>query len=41
MAVTIVNLLRRLSEELKQGALVSLDPDSARIRLLPLRPRSD
>ncbi len=41
LAPKLVDLVRRLATELKQGALVSLDPERARVRLLPLKPRQD
>ena len=37
----VVDLVRRFASELAQGALVSLEPEPARIRLLPLRPRQE
>ena len=39
MAGKIADLVRRLAAEFAQGALVSLEPERARIRLLPLKPR--
>ncbi len=41
MAAKVVDLVRRLATELAQGALVSLEPERARVRLLPLRRPSD
>jgi predicted nuclease of predicted toxin-antitoxin system len=35
----VVNALRQMASELEQGALLSIDPDRTRLRLLPLRPR--
>lgn len=39
MAEKVVALIRSLEPELAQGALVSYEPDRARVRLLPLKPR--
>lgn len=41
MAGKVVDLIRRLAAELSQGALVSLEPERQRVRLLPLTPRTD
>lgn len=41
MAAKVIQLLERFAQELSQGALISLEPERARIRLLPLKPRED
>jgi predicted nuclease of predicted toxin-antitoxin system len=41
MAAKVVDLLARFAQELSQGALISLEPERARVRLLPLKPRED
>lgn len=41
LAPKLVDLVRRLATELEQGALVSFDPERARVRLLPLKSRQD
>jgi predicted nuclease of predicted toxin-antitoxin system len=41
MAAKVAELVRRFAPELTEGALLSLEPERARIRLLPLKPRSD
>lgn len=41
MAARVVQLVRRLTPELAQGALVSMEPERERVRLLPLTPRDD
>ncbi len=33
----LIEALRRMEAELEQGALVTIEPERARIRLLPLR----
>lgn len=35
--VLLINILRRYAVELSRGALISVDEDRARVRLLPLR----
>ena len=35
----VVEMLRRLGDELEQGAFVSIDPKKTRVRVLPLKPR--
>ena len=36
----VVSALRQLESELNSGALLSIDPDRTRVRLLPLQPKS-
>ena len=36
----VVSALRQLESELNSGALLSIDPERTRVRLLPLQPKS-
>lgn len=38
LAPSIINALRLMAEQLQAGALLTIDPARARLRLLPLRP---
>ena len=38
MCSVVAEVVRRLDQELAQGALVSIDPARSRVRLLPLKP---
>ena len=35
----VITALRQMTEELEQGALVTIDPNRTRLRVLPLQPR--
>lgn len=39
IGANVITALRQMTEELEQGALVTVDPNRTRLRVLPLQPR--
>lgn len=39
IGANVITALRQMTEELEQGALVTVDPNRTRLRILPLQPR--
>ena len=39
IGANVITAIRQMAEELEQGALVTVDPNRTRLRVLPLQPR--
>ena len=39
IGTNVITALRQMTDELEQGALVTVDPNRTRLRVLPLQPR--